>query len=427
MRTTITKSTVDGLTASSAGATLGTVPMLWSSLVTIGPLDLRPAHAFGLLTLALVLLPRSSARIRTHNAACLGVIGTLALVGAATNALVHVDAFWPTSELVRLVVNLVIALAVCSAIPFRDDAGIRAMGWATSCGLGWSLFVWLSAIAGTAPGLSGAIADVLLGRNHHLLYEIQLPAMRTLYHDEILLGTRHGIVFGFLVAAALLHLLTGAVDDRRLRIVARSLATVVLFTTVLSSSRSAFAALIIATLSYGLSRRRELARLGWSYAAIAAVVVIGGTSVASGLVARFTQDTASFRSRQGDASTLLQADWSIAGLPALDPEMNSPHNSFIEMAAGGGIAGLLAATLIAAIATAGLWPRRSTGFTVILLAAVVLVRGVTAARGSLDTAALLALAVVVMATPWPNVQRARSDTKARPLVGRSTPLLRGVE
>lgn len=400
VRSVTTTARLDRLIACTAGLALGTTPMLWKSIIAFGSLDVRPAHLAGAITLALVLLPSSTAKIRLNAVLGLGAIGTLTVVGAAINSFIYVDAFWPTSELVRFIANLLIALAVVSALPLSDPANARRMGWATSAGLVWALGVWLNSIASTQHGLDGAALAVLRGNTNHLLFGIQLPAMRSLYHDGIMLGTRHGVIFGFLVGASMLHMLTGAApQDRWLRRVARAISVVVLVTTLLSSSRSAFAMLALAAVVYSISRRAEFVRLGRTYVVAAVCTLIAGTTVASGLLSRFTSDTDSFQSRQGDLTELLDGDWSLAGLNALPAGVNPPHNSFVEMAAGGGALALLAALTVAFLAGLALWPRRSTGLTVFLLASAVLVRIVTAARGSLDTAALLAFAVVLISSP----------------------------
>lgn len=430
MRSVTTTARLDRLIACTAGLALGTTPMLWNSIIAFGALDVRPAHLAGAITLALVLLPNTTAQLRRNAVLGLGAIGTLTVVGAAINSFVYVDAFWPASELVRFIANLLIALAVVSALPLNDPANARRMGWATSAGLVWALAVWLNSIASTQHGLDGAAVAVLRGRTNHLLYGIQLPAMRTLYHDGIMLGTRHGVIFGFLVGTAVLHMLTGAApNDRWLRRVARAISVVVLVTTLLSSSRSAFAMLALAAVVYSVSRRAEFALLSRTYVVAAVCSLIAGTTVASGLLSRFTSDTDSFQSRQGDLTGLLNADWSLAGLGALPPGVNSPHNSFVEMAAGGGALALLAAFTVAALAGRALWPRSSTGLTVFLLASAVLVRVVTAARGSLDTAALLAFAVVLISSPiQPFVfSRSRERRPVRTLIPLrpSTPVAEG--
>ena len=420
MRLFTTTDGLDRLIALTAGLALGTTPMLWSSIITFGTLDVRPAHLAGAITLTLVLLPRSTAQLRPGAMLGLGAIGTLTVVGAAINSFAYVDAFWPTSEILRFIANLLIALAVVSALPLNDPRNARRMGWATSAGLIWGLGVWLASIAGTQPGLDGAALAVLQGRTNHLLYGIQLPAMRSLFHEEVLLGTRHGAIFGFLVGAAMLHMLAGAAPkDRWLQRTARAISVVVLVTTLLSSSRSAFAMLALAATMYTISRRAEFSRLGRTYVAAAVCSLLAGTTVASGLLSRFTSDTASFQSRQGDLSELLHDDWSLAGLGALSADVSPPHNSFVEMAAGGGALALLAAVIVAFVSGAALWPRPTTGLTIFLLASAVLLRSITAARGSLDTAALLAFAMVLISSPTQSLilpGRQRRETVHVPVV-----------
>lgn len=416
---------IDQMHTIAAGVTVGTAPMIWSNVVPLGPLDLRAAHLAGAITLLLVLLPRSSAVVRSSTVIGLGSIGLLTVLGATFNAFAFQDAFWPTSELLRLIANLLIALAVVSSLTSLDSLGARRMGWATGAALSCSLGVWLRALELSDPGIVGAIRATLSGRTRHLLYDVHLPALQRLYGDGIELGVRHSIIFGFLIAVAVLTILSNQCpQDRWLRVASRVFAVTVMGTTVLSSSRSGLAALILAGLAFAVSRRHVFASQARAYAMTAMAIGIGATTVFDGLQARFTDDTESFKNRQLNASVLLDGEWSLAGLPALPATLESPHNSFIEMAAGGGLLALVASGLVALIALAGLAPRRSASLPVLLLSSAVILRMATAARGSLDTSAMIALAVVIVSlsaqsatarTSWRSSAKASSTRTTRPI------------
>lgn len=402
---------VDQMYAIAAGITVGTAPMIWSNVIAFGPLDLRVAHLSGAITLMLVLLPRSSAVVKSSAVVGLGAIGTLTILGATLNAFTFENAFWPTSEIFRFTANLLIALAVVTALRSVDSVGARRMAWSIGGGLSWSLTVWLRSIEATDPGIVGAARATLTGRTHHLLYDIQLPALRTLYDDSIELGVRHSTIFSFLIAAAVMLLLSDQhPDDLRLRRASYTIACAVVIVTFLSSSRSGIAAIGLAGLAIVISRRHDLARRARTYVVLALAVGAGGTAVARSIQDRFTSDTDSFRNRQLNVSALLDGDWSVAGLESLPADLESPHNSLVEMAAGGGVLALLAAGLMISIVVAGLLPRRSASYPVLMLSSAVALRIATAARGSLDTAALIALAIVIVSL---SSQSARASTSSR--------------
>ncbi len=394
--------------ALAAGLTVGTLPMIWVTLVSVAGLNLRPSHVFGAITLSsfAVRLPRG-VPMRTWLVAV--VLSGLVTLGAAVNVAWFGVGFWPVSELGRLGINLLIGVGIASCIVevVREPKLMRVFVRSALVGVVLALAFWIRALASSPLGLDGVLGAAGRGDARAILFDAHLPAIRSLHGSDVLLGTRHGAIFGFLVAIAICHAALTHVESHPVDLpdgalpfdftkTLLSIATLtVSIITVLSLSRSAIVAMSLGGAIWLAVRRRELVWNAWVYVGAAALVAVGVTSLAAGLGERLFQDTESLSTRQTNASEVLEGEWSLFGSPRLPADTDSPHNMIIEFAAAGGVIGIVASMLIVGVVAFGVLTATRRPPVVTLLAVVVLVRLLSAARGTLDTSAVVAFVVFV--------------------------------
>ncbi len=392
--------------ALAAGATVGTLPMIWATVISSGGLSLRPSHVFGMLTLGLVAVSGERSKLPMRSVVLASLVAGLVVLGVAANAAWFDSGFWPLSEVVRFGVNIAIGLAVAAVVADLDEVDARRFTIGACGGLFVALGVWGMALAASPIGLGGLLAAAGRGDTRAVLFDAHLPAIRSLQGAEVLLGARHGAIFGFITAAAFILVVRGMSDRREtgtgvtdepdrvpdLLSFAASVASVaVVIVTVLSLSRSGILALVLGAVVWLAVKRHDLLWNAWVYVGGAALVAVGVTSLAGGLNERLFQDTDSLSSRQVNVSEVLESDWTVFGSPRLAADVDSPHNMVIELAAAGGIPTLVGAIVIVAVVGLGLITASRRSPAVTMLAIVVIVRLLSAARGSLDTAGVVAL------------------------------------
>ncbi len=390
--------------AFTAGATIGSLPMIWYAVLDTGGLNLRASHVFGFLTLGLILLPGRTPAIDGRTLALGVLMAGLIVFGATGNLAWFGTGYWRLSEVFRFLTNVAIGLGV--TVAFLE--GIRRAPAQLLLGLlittAAAMVWWVLALAGTPIGLGGLVSAFARGDTRAVLFDAHLPAIRSLHGDQVLLGARHGAVFGFLTAAAVAHIVLARHEfGPTARRLARATTGFAALLAVVSLSRSAMLALALGGLVWLYVKRDELLWNPAVYAATALTLVAALSTLASGLGERLFSDTDSLTSRGDNASEVLAAEWTLLGSPRLPEGTDSPHNMLIEFAAAGGIPMLLAGVLIVAVVIVGVLtaPRRSPAVT--MLAIVVLVRLLSAARGSLDTAAVIALLLFVgLDASWPS-------------------------